>query len=160
EVASPYHGRLAMKKLMAVVACTALAVCIGCNQNKSAPGGPGAPGGSTSSRSGATKADTFTITPPSGTTDIKEGQSKEITISLNRGRDFKQNVKLTLSTDAKGLTIKPDTAELKAADTATSVKFTLEAAKDAATGEHVVTVKASPEGAGESTQSSFKVNVT
>ena|SRR5438552_3660260 len=146
-----------MRKLTAVLVCTALAVSFGCNQNKSAPGGPGAPGSTTR---GAGKADTFTVNPPSGTTDIKQGQSKEITISVNRGRDFKQNVKLTINTDAKGVMIKPETAELKASDTATSLKFTLEASKDAATGEHTVTVKATPETAGESTQSSFKINVT
>jgi len=146
-----------MRKLAAVLVCSALAVCFGCNQNKSAPGGPGAPGSTTRS---AGKSDTFTVTPPSGTTDIKQGQSKEITISVNRGKDFKQNVKLTVSTDAKGVMVKPETAELRASESATSLKFTLEAGKDAAMGDHMVTVKASPEGAGEPTQSSFKINVT
>jgi uncharacterized membrane protein len=145
-----------MNKLLAAFVCTALALSLGCNENKSAPGGPGAPGSRSST---AGKDNTFTVTPPSGTTDIKQGHTKEISISVNRGKDFKQNVKLSLSTDATGVTIKPDTAELKASDTATTLKFTIDAAKDAAMGQHTLTVKATPE-TGQSTESSFKINVT
>lgn len=143
-----------MKKLLAAFLCAALAASFGCNENKSAPGGPGAPG----SRTAGSSDNTFKLNPPSGTTDIKQGHTKEITISVNRGKDFKQNVKLTLSTDAKGLTIKPDTAEVKSTDTATSLKFTLDAAKDADIGEHKVTVKGTPE-TGTSTETSFNVKV-
>ena len=143
-----------MNKLLATLVCSALALSFGCNENKSAPGGPGAPG----ARGTAAKDNTFMVNPPSGTTDIKQGHTKEISISVNRGKDFKQNVKLSLSTDAKGVTIKPDTAELKASDTATTLKFTIDAAKDADMGEHTVTVKATPE-TGQSTESSFKIKV-
>ena len=58
-----------------------------------------------------------------------------------------------------GVTVTPNPAELKASDTATDLKFKVEAAKDAAIGEHNVTVKATPE-RGSATEGTFKVKVT
>jgi len=149
---------MAMKSLATTLLCAALAVSFGCTPNKSAPGGPAAPG-SSSHTPAASSADKFTISAPSGTTDIKQGTTKEVTVSINRGKDFKQNVKLSLSTDAQGLTIKPDSTEIMASDTSTSKTFTLQAAKDAAVGEHKVTVEGSP-ATGTSTKQSFTVKVT
>ena len=147
-----------MKRLVTTLLCTALAVAFGCTPNKSAPGGPAAPG-SSSHTATAGSSDKFTISAPSGTTDIKQGATKEITISIDRGKNFKQNVKLSLSTDAKGLTVKPDTTEIMASDTSTSKKFTLQADKDAALGEHKITVKGTPD-TGTATEQSFNVKVT
>jgi uncharacterized membrane protein len=149
---------MAMKSLATPLLCATLAVSFGCTPNKSAPGGPAAPG-SSSHTAAASSADKFTISAPSGTTDIKQGTTKEITISINRGKDFKQNVKLTVSTDAQGLTVKPDTTEIMSSDTSTSKTFTLQAAKDAALGEHKITVKGTPT-TGTSTEQSFNVKIT
>ncbi len=154
-----------MKKLLAVFLSTAVALAFGCGeQHKSPPGGPGATGtqgkGTTGSTTGtADKDHTFTIKAPSGTTDIKQGQAKEISVSIDRGKDFKQNIKLSLTSDDKGVTVRPDTSELKASDNAAALKFNLEAAKDAAIGEHKVTVKATPE-TGPATDTTFNVKVT
>jgi uncharacterized membrane protein len=149
-----------MNKFVAAFLCTALAVSGGCQQNKSAPGGPGAPGGKGPAVKGTNpKEDTFTISTPSGTTDIKQGQTKEVTITVDRGKQFKQDVKLELSSDTPGLTIKPTTAELKASETNTALKFTLDAAKTAAVGEHKVTVKATPT-SGAATEESFNVKIS
>src|SRR5438105_8450063 len=129
-----------MKKLLAGFLCTALAMSFGCNENKSTPGGPGA---STPGKAG--RDTSFTINPPSTTTSIKQGDDKEVTIAINRGKDFKQDVKISLSTEQKGITVTPDPAELKASDKATELKFHVKADKDAAIGEHTITVKATPE---------------
>jgi hypothetical protein len=152
----PNLRRWTMKRLVTTFLCTALAVSLGCTPNKSAPGGPQAPGSHTAS-SGS--ADNFKISAPSGTTDVKQGQTKELTISINRGRDFKQNVKLTLSTDAKGITIKPDNTEIMGTDNSTSKTFTLQAAPDAPAGEYKVTVKGTP-ATGTPTETSFTIKVT
>jgi uncharacterized membrane protein len=143
-----------MKKLLAGFLCTALAVSFGCNENKSAPGGPGA---STPGKAGRDTA--FTINPPSTTTSIKQGEEKEVTIAINRGKEFKQDVKISLSTEEKGVTITPNPAELKASDNKTELTFHVKADRDAAIGEHTITVKATPE-TGSPTETPFKVKVT
>jgi uncharacterized membrane protein len=156
-----------MKKLVGACFCMALAVSFGCNPGtKSPPGGPGAtgtgthPGTATGTHANtAAKNDSFTITVPSGTTSIKQGEAKDITISVNRGKDFKQDVKFTATSEGKGVTITPNPAELKASDNAGSLKFHLEAAKDAAIGEHKVTVTATPH-TGPATEQTFNVKVT
>src|SRR5438132_4593381 len=116
-----------MKKVLATFLCTALAVSFGCTEHKSTPGGPGATGTQGKStkdttrdttRDTSAKDNTFTITAPSGTTDIKQGQAKEISVSVNRGKEFKQNIKLSLTSEEKGVTVKPEVAELKASDNA------------------------------------------
>ena len=170
-----------MKRLLAVCLCTALAVSFGCNEPKST-GGPGTTGtqskGTSKDTTGTTtrgtttdttrdgmkdhttdKDKTFTITAPSGTTDIKQGQSKEITISINRGKELKQDVKLTLTSDDKGVMVEPDNSMVKASDDASGVKFTLKANKDAAIGEHKIHVKATAE-SGPPAETEFKVKVS
>ena len=41
-------------------------------------------------------ADNFTLTLPTGTTSIKQGEKKEVTISIDRGKEFKEDVKVKL----------------------------------------------------------------
>ena len=158
-----------MKKLVAAFLCTALAVSFGCNETKSTPGGPGATGTQgkgtrdntprdTTPRDTAAKDNSFTIAAPSSES-IKQGQSKEIGIRVNRGKDFKQNIKLTVTSEDKGVMLKPEHAELKASDNAGELKFNLEVGKDAAIGEHRITVKATPE-TGQPTDTTFTVKVT
>ena len=78
---------------------------------------------------------------------------------MNRGKDFKEDVKISLTTEGKGVTISPDPAELKASDKATELKFKVKADKDAAIGEHTIMVKATPE-TGKATETKFTVKVT
>jgi hypothetical protein len=125
-----------MKKLLAGFLCTALALSFGCNENKSAPGGPGA---STPGKAG--RETSFTINPPSTTTSLK------------------QNIKISLSTEGKGITITPNPAELKASDKETELKFHLKADRDAAIGEYTIIIKATPE-TGSATETKFQVKVT
>jgi hypothetical protein len=148
-----FLGRSAMKKLVGAFLCMALAVSFGCN-NKSAPGGPGAGGTGKAARD-----DSFTFTVPSTTTTLKQGEAKDITIAVKRGKDFKQDVTLAATSEGKGVTVTPNPAELKASDSVTDLKFHVEAAKDAAIGEHKVTVKATPQ-TGSATEKTFNVKVT
>ena len=165
-----------MKRLLAVCLCSALAVAFGCNEHKST-GGPGTSGtqskGTSKDTTGTTtrgttdgmkdhttdKDKTFTITAPSGTTSIKQGENKEISISVNRGKELKQDITMHLTSDDKGVVIDPDNTVVKASDNVGSVKFTLKANKDAAIGEHTVHVKATSE-SGPPAETEFKVKVT
>jgi hypothetical protein len=108
---------------------------------------------------GKPKNDTFDLKAPSLATKIKQGESKQVTISVERSNDFKEDVTLKAMTSDKGLTISPSTATVKASDANTDVKFTVTVTKEAAVGEHAITVTASPS-KGAPTSVSFKVDVT
>jgi uncharacterized membrane protein len=88
--------------------------------------------------------DSFTISGPSGTTDIKQGASKTEKVTLNRGKDFKQDVKLSTQDVPKDVTVEFDPAAIKAADKGESM-MTIKAGKDAPLGEATFKVIAKPE---------------
>src|SRR5207253_1132199 len=133
-----------MKKLLVFGLVTALCT-LGCEDNKSAPGGPGANAVKNNPRSNVpaeVKRDTFKIVVPLTETTVKQGEQKDITISVEREKMFKADVTLKLASEEKGITISPSTATVKASDTDTKLKFTVAASKDAAVGEHVITITA------------------
>jgi hypothetical protein len=174
-----------MKTLYAGLVLGALLGLVGCGEQKSPPGGPGAgktgttvtpkpgttttppgktgtattPGttDTTASTSGKTPEDSFRITVPSGDTDVTQGHSKDVTVGIDRGKNFDQDVKLECSGAPKGVKIDPTSGVLKAGDT--KVKLTIEADKEAALGEHTITVTATPVKSGAKTTAAFKINV-
>jgi uncharacterized membrane protein len=89
--------------------------------------------------------------------DIKQGDTATLDASIDRGSDFKKDVKLTVT--------KPDKIEVKLSkDTVKAsedTKFTISVtpAKDAPLGEHVIKVTGTPDGGGEATTGEFKVKV-
>lgn len=108
---------------------------------------------------GKPKNDTFDLKAPSLATKVKQGESKQVTITVERSNDFKEDVTLKAMTSDKGLTISPSTATVKASDANTDVKFTVTVTKEAAVGEHMINVTASPS-KGAPTSVNFKVDVT
>jgi uncharacterized membrane protein len=131
----------------------ALAI-VGC-ENKSPPGGPGAvkPDGTTPRVT--TPENSFKIGVPS--VDLKQGESKTVEVSITRGTNFDQDVKLEVANPPQGVTVKFDDATLKAG--AKEVHMTVNAAADAALGEHKVTLSATPARSGPATSVEFKVEV-
>lgn len=89
--------------------------------------------------------------------DIKQGDTLTQDASLDRGSEFKKDVKLTVT--------KPDKIDVKLSkDTvkgSEDTKFTISVtpAKDAALGEHVIKITGTPEGGGEATVGEYKVKV-
>ncbi len=145
-----------MKSALTAILIGALGITLGCNE--SVPGGPGSR--SPDNRSvvpGATKKETFRISAPATTTTLKQGEQKEVEVSIERSSDFKQDVTLTFSND-KGVSVTPATAGIKASDSDTKVKVMLTASKDAPIGEATIRVTAKPE-SGDSTSADFKVNI-
>lgn len=112
--------------------------------NKSSEGG--APG---------TK-NTFKISAPSGTVDLTQGEKKVEKVSLDRGTDFKQGVKLSANAPDK-LKVDFEKSSIAASDPK-DVNMTIEAAKDAQVGEHTITVTATPD-TGAPTTVDVKVKV-
>ena len=152
----PLAGALAMFAAMA-----------GCSQ-ESNPGGPGvtnAPRSTTTTTPSAApnvtrpgdevaqtretnkpvvtdKADTFTVKAPSMTTTLDTGKKKDIDISISRGSDFKQSVKLEFKPPA-GITVTPAMATIPAGQD--KVTVTLEASNSALAGKTQLEVTAVPE---------------
>lgn len=120
----------------------------GCNR-ESPKGGPGADKankGTNTSGSNDT-ANTFSINVPSGNTNVTQGEQTEIGVSISRGSNFTQDVKLTFKAP-EGVQVVPDTVTakkggddakitVKAADTATPGTTNLKVTGTPATGNPV-----------------------
>ena len=125
-----------------VVTLTLIALC-GC-QSSSPRGG------------GMTKNVGFKIAVPTFSTEIKQGQTQSVTVTLERGDLFKQDVRLQFGTST-GISINPTNVLIKASDQP-EVQLRVTAAQNAAFGEYRISVKGTPE-TGESTSTSFTVKV-
>jgi uncharacterized membrane protein len=121
-----------MRTLIASLVVTALVISTGCQDNS------------------------FHMKAPAPTS-VKQGESKTIKMTFDRGKDFKQNVKLAVDTQVKGIKIELSRAELKAGDPA-EVEVKLTAEEQATPGEAKVKVTATPE-KGEAQTAEVKVTV-
>ena len=109
----------------------------------------------TSSKGGISPTyEQFSITVPSSMT-IKQGATEPITVSLNRGVDFKQDVQLYLK--ANDVTVTPASILVKSGDNP-DVKVQITATSNAALGNYIVFVKGTPE-KGQSTSAECLVTV-
>lgn len=133
----------------------ALLVVVGC-EKASHPGGPGATTPDRKPIVGQAE-DTFSLDVPNLGTSLKQGESKTVTLSMKRGKNFDQDVNLKFSDLPKGLTIEPANAEVKAGDK--DAKITLKAAEDAAIGDFVIKVTGHPT-RGADASNEFKVSVS
>ena len=89
-------------------------------------------------------------------TSIKQGEKAEVKIGITR-KDFDQDVALTFKDVPKGVTISPAHTTIKAGDK--EVNVSVEAAKDAALGEHTVTIVGKPEKEGPEATNTWKITV-
>src|SRR5262249_46453305 len=113
-------------------------------------------GCNTSPEGGGTGENTFKVQAPTLTTTIKQGDTDTVKLTVKRGRDFKQTVKLT-ATDPEGIssTFEPDVVKGTGDE---DVNLRIKVAKDAPVGERRITIKGAPE-KGDSTTVDVKVNV-
>ena len=98
----------------------------------------------------------FKIAVPALTTDIKQGDRQTVTVSLQRDKFFKQDVRLQIKASS-GINVKPTKVLVKSGDTP-DVQLQITASRDAAIGEYRVYVKGTPK-TGEPTSMEFKVKV-
>jgi uncharacterized membrane protein len=87
------------------------------------------------------RRDTFTIKVPEGQ-NVTQGKNQEVNISISRGGDFKQNVKLDLKAPA-GLKVQPAHPMIKSGEN--SVKVLIEADDNAPVGRQNITVTGTPD---------------
>jgi len=99
---------------------------------------------------------TFTLDMPNLTTHLKQGEAKNVTISLKRGKNFSEDVALSFVDVPKGVTIDPASPTVKHSDT--EVKLTVKAADDAAVGDFTIKVKGHPT-TGADAENTMKVTV-
>jgi len=106
----------------------------------------------------AIKGEGFKIAVPTFDTKMKQGETQSVSISLERGDSFKQDVTLEIKlSKGEGITFDPAKVIVKVSDKA-DMQLTITAPKDAALGEYKVSVKGTPT-TGESTSVEFNVKV-
>jgi hypothetical protein len=148
-------GDFAMKKLCALMAAALLLGNVGCNAG-STPGGPGATR-STSRPALTTADDSFDLRPPTTETDLKQGETKTVTLGIDRGKNFDQDVKLDFTGEPMGVEVSAADSVLKAG--AKDVQVTIKAAKDAALGKHTIVVNGIPAKSGKTASAEFTIQI-
>lgn len=153
-----------MKSLHVGLVALALVALNGCTQGT--PGGPGV--SSTPSTRGTPTTtttqkpvigdaeETFSLSVPSLSTNLKQGETKAATISLSRGKNFDEDVTLKFADVPKGVTIDPAEPAIKHGDA--EVNITFQAADDAALGDFTIKVTGHP-AKGADAKTEFKLNV-
>ncbi len=104
-----------------------------------------------------TEDGTFTLDMPNLSTDITQGETKNVTIGIGRGDNFDQDVTLRMTNIPNGLTITPEQPVLKAGDK--EVVLAVAAAADAALGDFTITVSGQPSGSGATATNQFDVTI-
>lgn len=102
----------------------------------------------------SSKAGEFTITVPT-TSPVKQGADIPVNVSLQRGSEFKQDVKLDFKSE--GIHVTPNGFTIKSTDKP-NADFKIAIPKDAKVGEHKISIKGTPN-TGTPTTSEFTVNV-
>ncbi|MFB3894217.1 MAG: hypothetical protein ACE15C_19605 [Phycisphaerae bacterium] len=130
-----------MRTVVATVLAFGLVGAYGCTSPQG--GGPGTDEG-------------FKIAVPLLPTSIKQGEVKDVSVSLQRGKYFKQDVKVDISA-SKGISVAPSEVTVKAEDKP-QVPFRVTVPKDAALGEYLIYMKGTPQ-TGQPTSMNMKVKV-
>ena len=132
-----------MKKVIMIVVTLALMTIYGCY--------------SSSEKGGSVlKGEGFKIAVPTFNIEIKQGETQSVTVSVERGESFKQDVKLAIKT-TKGISIEPTDVMVKASDKP-EVPLRITVPKDAALGVYSISVKGTPK-TGEPASTEFNVKV-
>ena len=89
---------------------------------------------------------------------IKQGETQSVTLSLDRGEYFKQDVTLEIRLSrGEGIALDPEKVIIKASDKP-DVHLAVTAPKDAALGEYIISVTGTPT-TGQPTSVEFDVRV-
>jgi uncharacterized membrane protein len=130
-----------MSKLLAGFLAAAVVAFVGCSTPTSKVGGPGVVSSGNESLIGQ-KAGTFTLSTPTLSTKLKQGESKEVTIGIDKGKNFDEDVTLKFEDLPKGVTVEPASPMIKHGDK--EAKVMIKAADDASTGDKTVKLTGHP----------------
>jgi hypothetical protein len=112
----------------------------GCNEGT--PGGAGVTNPGRTPPTVGQAENTFKLNVPFLATTLKQGESKDLTIGIDRGKNFEGDVSLVFDDPPKGVTINSAKPVIQHGDT--EAKVTLKASSDAALGDFSVKVKGHP----------------
>jgi hypothetical protein len=90
--------------------------------------------------------------------DIKQGNTQSFDASVDRGSEFKHDVKLSVANKPEKIDVTLNKDVIKANDGDTKFTITVAVAKDATIGEHEIKVTGTPD-SGQPTTGSFKIKV-
>lgn len=143
-----------MKRSSAGLLAMVMVALSGCSQ--AVPGGPGV--ASTSQKAPAYgEADrTFNLTVPHMSTTLHQGETKEVSIGIERGKNFEEDVTLKFADGPKGVTLASASPVIMHGST--EAKVTLKATDDASLGDFTVKVTGHPTKGGDATNE-FKITV-
>ncbi len=127
-----------MKSFFAAILFGALVIPMGCNQGTS--GGPGATILPSKKPMVGQTEDTFSLVMSSA--KLNQGETKTVSVGINRGKNFGQDISLKVGDLPKGVTSDPASPVIKHGDT--DAKITLKAAGDAALGDFTIKVAGHP----------------
>lgn len=102
---------------------------------------------------------TFKVSLPGpASQDVKQGDTRTLDATVERGSDFKKDVALKVEAPPK-VEVRLGKDSIKASDGDTKFSIIVSPAKDAPLGEHTVKVTGTPAGGGSATTQEFKVKV-
>ena len=143
-----------MKSSLAGLLALALVALTGCNQGT--PEGSGITTRPRSNPSYGEAEKTFNLSVPRMSTTLHQGETKEVAIGIERGKNFEEDVTLKFADGPEGVTIESASPIIKHGDT--EAKVTLKATADASLGDFTVKVTGHPTKGPDAT-SEFKITV-
>jgi uncharacterized membrane protein len=105
---------------------------------------------------GMASSEGFKIVTPVMGMSLKQGETKAVKVSLDRGKYFKQDVRLTIRA-SEGLTVSPSEVVVRASEKP-DVPLQVTAPRDAAIGEYRLYITGTPE-TGTATSTEIKTKV-
>lgn len=142
-----------MKSALVGMAALALFALVGCNNGTS--GGPGVD--KNKPKTVGQTDETFKLSLPTLATKLKQGEAKEVTIGIKRGKNIDEDVTIKFEDVPKGVTFDPASPTIKHGDT--EAKVTVKAADDAAVGDFTVKVIGKP-GKGVEAKDDLKLSIS
>ncbi len=144
-----------MKTSFAGLLALALVTLSGCNQGT--PGGSGITNPPQKQPAYGEAENTFKLSVPRMSTTLHQGETKEVAIGIERGKNFEGDVTLKFAEGPEGVTIESASPIIMHGDT--EAKATLKAKGDASLGDFTVKVTGHPIQGPDAT-SEFKLTVT
>jgi uncharacterized membrane protein len=134
---------------------TALVALTGCNQGN--PGGQGVTTNPPHKAPAYGEADnTFNLSTPRMSTSLHQGETKDVAIGIERGKNFQGDVTLKFASGPEGVTLDSANPVIKHGDT--EAKVTLKALQDASLGDFTIKVTGHPPKGADAT-SELKITV-
>ena len=144
-----------MKTSFAALLALALFTLTGCNPGT--PGGSGITNPPQKPPAYGEAENTFKLSVPRMSTTIHQGETKEVAIGIDRGKNFEEDVTRKFAGGPDGVTIQSASPIIKHGDT--EAKATFKATDDASLGDFTVKVTGHPIKGPDAT-SEFKFTVT